>query len=392
MSLALRAFSANRARAPIGCRPRPPSDFHLGSYRLQSMPDGPYAMKLEAEHPLQEAVAHGESWVAECREPADLVRACSLLRRQAATLYEEGLRSDVLTRTVARWNDAVLRRLLEIHHADFADLDWCWLALGSEGREEQTVHTDQDNALIFRGEDAAVVRERLLPRLREINEQLDQCGYMLCPGDVMASNPKWCLSLEEWQDTFATWIDTGDPQALLHGAIFFDFRGIAGNLELARELREWLIEYIKPRPLFLKQMAEYAISNAPPLWPWKQLRVRKSDGEKVIDIKVNGVSMFVDAARVFSLASGVISTHTDKRFVDSAKLASESRDRRAWVAAYRSLQDLRVRHQFEQLAHGQRVDNRVRLDDLSRFEREVLVAAMQEAKRMQASLRLRYLL
>lgn len=349
-------------------------------------------VKREANHPLQEAVARGEGWVAECRQPGDLVRACSLLRRQAATLYEEGLRSDVLTRTVARWNDAVLRRLLQIHHADFADIDWCWLALGSEGREEQTVHTDQDNALIFRAEDAEVVRERLLPRLREINEQLDQCGYMLCPGDVMASNPSWCLSLEEWQETFAGWIDTGDPQALLHGAIFFDFRGIAGNLELAQELREWLIEYIKPRPVFLKQMAEYAVSNAPPLWPWGRLKARHEEGERVLDIKVNGVSMFVDAARVFSLASGLNATQTDKRLNDSARLDSERRDRRAWVGAYRSLQDLRVRHQFEQLAQGRRVDNRVRLGDLSRFDRQVMVAAMQEARRMQASLRLRYLI
>ncbi len=349
-------------------------------------------MKLEAKHPLQEVVARGEGWVEECREPNDLVRACSLLRRQAATLYEEGLRSDVLTRTVARWNDAVLRRLLEIHRTDFDGIDWCWLALGSEGREEQTVHTDQDNALIFRADDARHIRERLLARLRGINEQLDQCGYMLCPGDVMASNPKWCLSLEEWQDTFAAWVDTGDPQALLHGAIFFDFRGIAGNLELARELREWLIEYIKPRPLFLKQMAEYAVSNTPPLWPWNRLKARRQEGERVLDIKVNGVSMFVDAARVFSLASGLNSTQTDKRLIDSARLESERRDRRAWVGAYRSLQDLRVRHQFDQLARGQRVDNRVRLDQLSRFDRQVLIAAMQEARRMQASLRLRYLL
>lgn len=349
-------------------------------------------LKQAERHPFQEAVSSGEGWIAECQAPGDLVRACSLLRRQAATLYEEGLRSDVLTQTIARWNDAVLQRLLELHTHDFGDLDWCWLALGSEGREEQTVHTDQDNALIFRSSNPERVREKMLPVLREINEQLDQCGYMLCPGDVMASNPQWCLSLDEWQDTFSAWIDTGDPQALLHGAIFFDFRGIAGNLALASELREWLIEYIKPRPLFLKQMAEFAVSNAPPLWPWNRLRHRKEDGEPVIDIKVNGVSMFVDAARVFALASGIVSTQTAARMMDSARLRSECRDREAWMAAYQSLQDLRVRHHFNCLARGQNVSNRIPLAGLSRFDQRVLVAAMREAKRMQSSLRLRYLI
>lgn len=344
------------------------------------------------KHPFRDAVSTGESWIAECQAPGDLVRACSLLRRQAATLYEEGLRSDVLTQTIARWNDAVLQRLLELHVQDFGDLDWCWLALGSEGREEQTVYTDQDNALIFRSPQPQKVRQKLLPFLREINEQLDQCGYMLCPGDVMASNPSWCLSLEEWQATFAEWVDTGDPEALLHGAIFFDFRGIAGNFGLARELREWLIEYIKPRPLFLKQLAEFSVSNAPPLWPWSRLRHRKHDGEAVIDIKVNGVSMFVDAARVFALASGVIATQTSSRMIDSARLQSECRDREAWIAAYRSLQDLRVRHHFECLARGEEISNRIPLKRLSRFDESVLVAAMREAKRMQSSLRLRYVL
>lgn len=341
-------------------------------------------------HPLREAVATGNTWIAESRVPEDLVRAASLLRRQAATLYEEGLRSEVLTRTIAAWNDVLVERLLQMHQQDFEELDWCWLALGSEGRGEQTVHTDQDNALIFLAPEPDAIRQRLLPRLRKINEQLDQCGYVLCPGDVMASNPRWCLSLDEWRDVFASWVDSGDPQALLHGAIFFDFRGVAGNTELANALQEWLLDYIRERSLFLKQMAEFAVSNTPPLWPWNTLRARRDGAVASVDVKVNGVSMFVDAARVFALASGVSSTRTSVRMQESARLPSECRDRDAWIAAYRSLQDLRVRHHFDCLLRGEQPSNRIPLERLNRFDCRVLVDALREAKRMQASLRLRY--
>lgn len=351
---------------------------------------GTRVLTTEAEHPLAAAVARGEAWIAQSQTPDDLVRACSLLRRQAASLYEDGLRSEVLTRTVARWNDAVVGRLLGMHAAALADLDWCWLALGSEGREEQTVHTDQDNALLFRAANPDAVRQRLLPVLRLINEQLDRCGYTLCPGEVMASNPRWCLHFTEWQQTFANWVDTGDPAALLHGAIFFDFRGIAGNGELARELRDWLLAYIRPRRLFLKQLAAFSVANAPPLWPWRRLRTRRDADVRVFDVKINGVTLFVDAARVFALDGAVTQTRTSARFLDSVRLPSERRDREAWVAAYRSLQDLRVRYQFDCLARAQPPGNRIPLERISRFDERVVVVALREAQRMQASLRLRY--
>lgn len=347
---------------------------------------------LRERHPLADALAQGDGWIGPAQEPADLVRVCSLLRRQAQILYQEGLRSDVLTRIVAHWNDAVLRRLLQMYAEAFSGIRWCWLALGSEGREEQTLHTDQDNALLFESEDPAQTRDRLLPILREINEWLDRCGYVLCPGDVMASNPRWCLSAGEWRQVFASWIDTGDPQALLHGAIFFDFRGIAGDQDLASELRTWLLEHLKPRPVFLKMLAAQAVANAPPLWPWRDLRTRRHQGQPVIDLKVNGVALFVDAARVLSLAAGVPPTQTTTRLEQSARRPSEQRDRQAWVAAYRSLQDLRVRWQFTCMERGLEVGNRIPVSELSRFDRALLVQALTEAKKMQSSLRLRYLL
>ena len=114
------------------------------------------------------------------------------------------------------------------------------MALGSEGRFEQTLKTDQDNALIFtvpQGMTADQVRAKLLPVAERINAALDLCGFPLCKGEVMASNPKWCLSLDEWKQVFGKWVDQGAPEALMHASIFFDFRALYGAQHLADDLR-----------------------------------------------------------------------------------------------------------------------------------------------------------
>lgn len=341
-------------------------------------------------HPIQACIQSQYARIEAATTPQALIPVCQQLREAAVELYREGLRSDALTGIVARWNDAVTQRLLALHDDELHGLRWCWMALGSEGRLEQTLATDQDNALIFEHPDPAAVRARILPLMTRINEWLDRCGYAWCKGGVMASNPKWCLSLSEWQDTFANWIDHGDPRSLLHGQIFFDFRGIAGDLGLVENLRGWLGGYLAPRPVFLGMMAAESLRNHPPLTPWRSLRGRRINGEKVLDIKLNGVTMLVDAARILALAHGDTATATVERLRNFPKTREDERNMAAWSAAYQWLQDLRIRHQFDQLMQGQAPDNLIRLETTSRFDRRVLVAALVEAGRAQDSLRIRY--
>jgi len=142
------------------------------------------------------------------------------------------------------------------------------MALGSEGRFEQTLNTDQDNAIVFAvpdGMTADQAREILLPVARRINEALAQCGFPLCKGEIMASNPKWCLSLNEWKRTFGDWIGGGSPEQLLNASIFFDFRALYGAEKLAEELRGWLAHVASDNSRFLHLMAENALRNRPPL-------------------------------------------------------------------------------------------------------------------------------
>ena len=189
------------------------------------------------------------------------------------------------------------------HPQQLCEMGVCWLALGSEGRFEQTLNTDQDNGIIFSppdGTSADEVRQTLLPLAQRINDALDACGFPLCKGNIMASNPKWCLSLDEWKDTFADWIHRGDAPVLLNATIFFDFRPLFGKQELAHELRAWLNAKIKDNRLFLKHMVQNALGNRPPLGLVRDFVV---DGG-TLDLKLNGIAPFVDAARIFGACGG----------------------------------------------------------------------------------------
>ena len=141
---------------------------------------------------------------------------------------------------ISSLNDQLAVRILELAAPkfDLSGVALCWLGMGSEGRSEQTIATDQDNGLIFAtdAEDAApdAIRERLLPFARAVNDAMDRCGYPLCKGGVMASNPRWCASLPEWKAAFANWIDRGDPDSLLAASIFFDFRALWGDVATRR--------------------------------------------------------------------------------------------------------------------------------------------------------------
>ncbi len=159
------------------------------------------------------------------------------------------------------------------------------------------------------------MRAKLLPVAKRINETLALCGFPLCKGEVMASNPKWCLSLEEWKRAFSDWISNGTPEALLHASIFFDFRALYGAQHLADELRQWLARVAGDNSRFLHLMAENALRNRPPLGVVRDFVLGK---ENTLDLKLNGITPFVDAARIFSLAAGVTHTNTIQRLRLSA--------------------------------------------------------------------------
>jgi CBS domain-containing protein len=171
-----------------------------------------------------------------------------------ARLVAERVSADALCHRLSSLNDLLTLQVIELvaGQFDLPYVQWCWLVFGSEGRLEQTLATDQDNGLIFAAdsdaEAAQPARSLSCPFARAVNEALDACGFPLCKGNIMASNPQWCLSADEWRMAFSGWLESPQPEALLNASIFFDLRGLYGQESLANELRSWLLERAPATP------------------------------------------------------------------------------------------------------------------------------------------------
>ena len=311
----------------------------------------------------------------------------------AHSLLAQGVQAETLTELIATLNDHLTRRLIDLETAAFElpGVQWCWLALGSEGRMEQTLATDQDNALIFHAADASQ-HAALLAFAQRVNARLDACGFPLCRGGIMAGNPQWCLSAADWQRQFSEWIDHGSPESLLHASIFFDFRPLTGDAALALDLRAWLNRATQKNPRFLHQMAGNALRNRPPLGVVRDFVLSEDAAHPhTLDLKLNGTTPFVDAARIFALAAGSPQTSTAKRLREAAHtLHIPDAELADWNRAFHFLQLLRLRHQHAQQRTGQTPDNHLDPDTLNPLDRRILKEALRQARKVQARLAMDY--
>ena len=320
--------------------------------------------------------------------------AAADVRTLTQTLLAQGVAAGQLTRIVSTLNDLIAARVLDLEcaAAGIAAGELCWLAFGSEGRHEQTLATDQDNGIVFPDPDgsAETLRRRLLAVARRANEALALCGFPLCKGGIMASNPRWCLSLTEWQEAFARWLREPDGAALLNGAIFFDFRPLWGRADLAVELRDWLTRSAPGHAVFLRLMADNALRNSPPLGVIRDFAVERHAGaEDSLDIKLSGVTPFVDAARVLALAAGVEDTSTVARLrAVAAKRQLYAPETQAWIDAFQFVQAVRLQHQHAQLRSGHPPDNYVQPDRLNDLDRRILKESFRQSRKLQQRLRL----
>lgn len=329
---------------------------------------------------------------------ATLILLSKDIRELTHNMMAQGVAAGQITQLISTLNDLLTTRIIELEciasglqHPNSSQAALCWLALGSEGRLEQTFYTDQDNGIIFsvpEGETADAVRQRLLPVAKRINEALAGCGFPLCSGGIMASNPRWCLSREEWQNTFAEWIDHGSPEDLLNASIFFDFRSLYGNASYAAELRAWLVGKISGVPRFLHQMAANALRNRPPLGVIRDFVVGE---QQTLDIKLNGTTPFVDAARILSLACGSTATNTVQRLRDIAQpLHISAAEVGGWIEAFYFLQTVRLLHQYECSAQGAAMNNHIDPKQLNDLDRRILKEAFRQSRKMQSRLSLEY--
>jgi CBS domain-containing protein len=328
------------------------------------------------------------------RNLESLVQSSRDIRQLGHNMLTQGVAAEPLTQYISTLNDLLTRRIIELESAtvELEDIRYCWLSLGSEGRFEQTLGSDQDNGIIFAHPDTLgpeVARQALLPMARRVNEALKECEFPLCKGNIMASNPLWCLSLAEWKDKFSAWIDQGDPGSLLNAAVFFDFRPLCGATSLAEELRDWLTRRAS-NPRFLHLMADNALRNRPPLgWLRDFVVQKKGEYPDTLDLKLNGTHLFVDAARIFSLATQIPHTNTQQRLRTSAPLFNiPLGEAEAWIEAFGFVLLLRMRHQSRLLSEGKPMHNHMDPRGLNELNRNFLKQSLRQVRKLQTRLTL----
>ncbi|MBL8414181.1 MAG: CBS domain-containing protein [Propionivibrio sp.] len=324
-----------------------------------------------------------------------LLLASKDVRQLSLNMLAQGVGAEQITQFISALNDTLTRRIIELNldKHDLYGIEWTWLSFGSEGRDEQTFSTDQDNGIVYICTDI-MDREQtqllLLEFARDVNADLDQCGFPSCTGNIMASNPNLCLTLEEWEEKFDQWIRTPEPQALLNSTIFFDFRPLYGKFNLANRMRLSLLRQTRNNPLFLRMLAGNALSVLPPLGMIRDF-LTDADPEHpgTIDLKKYGARLFIDAARVFAMGHDVSATNTVQRIKLSAPLMNISPDEAAaGVDAFNFIQLLRLRHQYAEQTQGRAGDNLIRPDDLNEVDRRILKEAFRQARKLQQRLKL----
>jgi CBS domain-containing protein len=301
-----------------------------------------------------------------------------------ASLLAGGLRPVVIAGFVAQLNDALMKRILHWAEEDLGEppAPYAWLALGSEGRQEQTLLTDQDNALVF-ADAGAESREYYVALADRANTDLAAAGFPRCPGGYMARN--YSGTLTEWRDRFAGWIGDPTAQSVLEAAIFFDFRRVAGTLALD-PLQE-VLDGIPKRESFVRGLVRQALDFRPP--PALVMRLR--GGATELDLKRQGIAPVVFLARCYALAVGSHARNTLDRLQAATRAGLMGPDASATVTeAYRFLLGLRLRMQLKMVSDGKPPSNLVSLSQLSAIERSRLKDSLRAIASWQDKAAYRY--
>jgi CBS domain-containing protein len=308
----------------------------------------------------------------------DIIQVQERVPRLIHNMINSGAKSKVATKLIAKISDEITHKmiLLALQQLGPAPAEFAFMTLGSEGRMEQTLKTDQDNAIIFAdvpdGDYAAVTR--YFHGLGEqVCEWLDQAGYAFCKGDIMARNPKWCQPLSQWKSCFKSWIRISSQQDLLDAAIFFDFRGAYGNMDLVDELRLYLFEMLKGWSRFFRDMTINALRFKPPIGFFRNF-VLESKGQhrNKFDLK-KAMTPIVDFARIYALYHNISETNTQERLYHLfLKKVLDENEYNELDQAYNYLMQQRLLCQINSLTKHRKPENHINPKKLSRIEQTSL--------------------
>lgn len=297
---------------------------------------------------------------------------------------------EVVTRLITDIADTVTRRLLKLAEAELGPppVPYLWLACGSQGRQEQTGVSDQDNCIML---DDAVTPDDMpyfAALAKFVSDGLDTVGYFYCPGDMMASNPQWCQPVRVWREYFRKWVAQPDPKAQMLASVMFDQRPIGGAVRLFHDLEGETLEMAARNSIFVAHMIANSLTHSPPLGLLRGFAtIRSGEYKNHIDLKHSGVVPVADLGRVYALIGKLTAVNTRARLVaaEEAGVISTS-GARDLIEAYDKIAEIRLENQARLIRSGRKPDNFMAPSDLSDFERSHLRDAFVVVRTMQSAI------
>ncbi len=345
------------------------------------------AMELLQFHRYGPAVLLRE--VERSEGPDKVQAACRRFPSLVKALVEAGAKPRIVAHMASAICDAATSRLIELAIEELGPppASFSFIAMGSQGRQEQTLLTDQDNAIIYEqneGADSKTTTAYFLSMGERVCGWLDGAGYALCNGDVMASNPKWCKSLPEWKEDFSDWMMKAESQELLDFSICLDFRSVFGKAQLAHELRSFIYGILNDRPSFLPHLAQNALLFKPPSRLLGKI-IKGGGPEEAGKLNLKETMMpLVGFGRLYSLHHRMPHTHTMERI--EALVWKGVLDSSVWegvASAYDFLMRLRFQAQLAPMAEGRPLDNRIPLNKMEHLDEVMLKRAFVQIETLQ---------
>ena len=321
------------------------------------------------------------------------------IRNKVMILLNGYIRSNIplthISNIIFELNDATIKRTIQRCIEKMATplpAKFAWMSLGSQGRKEQLLNTDQDNALVFEDvpeEKLEETRAYFLKLATKVTKRLNIIGYEFCPAEMMARNPKYCLSVSEWKDQFSEWVTTSGNDEILLCQIFFDFDISYGEVKLTNSISDHIYDILKGNRNFLNKLAAQALRNPSPLGFFRQFLVEQ-DGEKkdLFDIKKRGIMPLTDAARLLILEHRVKNiSNTSERFEKLAQLEPNNKEiHQACAYSSRALIKFRTKQGLRHKDNGRFIN----LEDLGKEDKIKLKRCFKTIKEIQELIKVRF--
>ncbi|UMZ72947.1 DUF294 nucleotidyltransferase-like domain-containing protein [Natranaerofaba carboxydovora] len=314
-------------------------------------------------------------------------------------LVEDKASSRMICTFVTEFFDRLTYKVIEICETEMADegyglppVKYSFINMGSSGRREQFITTDQDNGIIYQDSeilskelDENAVQNYFLALGDKIIEGLYEIGFEKCPGKVMANNPKWCRSFSNWKSEIENWMRRPKENNIRRITIFLDFRHIYGEKKYSEELKKFTVNTFKKNSIIQEFLAKDDLKSSPPIGFFNQIKPQKDkESNYTLDLKKSACVHIVDCVRIFSLREGVLQTNTHDRInLLRMKNVFSLKDAESIKSAYEVLMMLRIKNSINKIKKGKQPDNKIILKKLTKKERESLKEALTAAKMAQ---------